>query len=136
MFELAFNPPQSFSEYRKMALDTERANLFNTVMGGDAVKYMSKRWAMERYLGLTSADIVENEKQWKEENAKKVKDKTGMAPMDDGQVGLGAVGLKPSGMIDQLPPEEGLPPTEGIPPEAGAAPAPVAAEAPPPTPGA
>ena len=130
MFELAFNPPQSFSEYRKMALDTERANLYNTVMGGDAVKYLSKRWAMERYLGLTPADILENEKQWKQENAKKVKDKTGMAVMDDEQMGLGAVGLKPSGMIDQIPPQPESPaPEAGIPPEA----APVAA---PPTPGA
>lgn len=118
MFELAFNPPQSFSEYRKMALDTERANLFNTVMGGDAVKYLSKRWAMERYLGLTPADILENEKQWKQENAKKVKDKTGMGVMDDEQIGLGAVGLKPSGMIDQLPPEQMAPPESGAPPEA------------------
>jgi hypothetical protein len=129
-FELAFNPPQSFSEYRKMALDTERANLFNTVMSGDAVKYMSKRWSMARYLGLTPADILENEKMWKEENAKRVKDKTGMAVMDDSDVGLGAVGLKPSGMIDQLPepppPGEQLPPPDsGITPEplgGGAAP--------------
>jgi hypothetical protein len=119
MFELSFNPPQSFSEYRKMALDTERANLFNTVMGGDAVKYLSKRWAMERYLGLTPADILENEKQWKQENAKKVKDKTGLAVMDDEQMGLGAVGLKPSGMIDQMSPEQMAPPPEAeIPPAA------------------
>jgi len=112
MFELAFNPPQSFSEYRKMAIDAERANLFNTVMGGDAVKYLSKRWAMEKYLGLTPADIVENEKQWKEENAKRVQDKTGTTVMDDNMMGLGAVGVKPNPMVDQLPPAEmpGLPP--------------------------
>jgi hypothetical protein len=131
-FELALNPPQSFSEYRKMALDAERANLFNTVMSGDAVKYLSKRWALERYLGLTPADILENEKQWKEENAKKVKDKTGMGVMDDTQVGLGAVGLKPSGMIDQLPeaPPEAAPGEEPPTPEAPVTPEPMGGAAP------
>jgi hypothetical protein len=126
MFELAFNPPQSFSEYRKMAIDAERANLFNTVMGGDAVKYLSKRWAMERYLGLTSADIVENEKQWKEENAKRVQDKTGTTVMDDNMMGLGAVGVKPNPMVDQLPPPEmpGLPPQGAPPMEPAAVPPP------------
>jgi hypothetical protein len=126
MFELAFNPPQSFSEYRKMAIDAERANLFNTVMGGDALKYLSKRWAMERYLGLTPADIVENEKQWKEENAKRVQDKTGATVMDDNMMGLGAVGVKPNPMVDQLPPPEmpGLPPQGAPPMEPAAVPPP------------
>jgi hypothetical protein len=94
-FELAFNPPQSFSEYRKMALDTERVNLFSSVMNSDAVKYMSKRYALERYLGWNQDDILENERMWKEENADKVKTKTGVSPMDDQQVGLGQVGIKP-----------------------------------------
>ena len=116
-FELAFNPPQSFSEYRKMALDTERVNLFSSVMNSDAVKYMSKRYALERYLGWTQADILENEKMWKEENAKKVKDKTGTSPMDDQQVGLGGIGIKPE-MEPELGGAEitGLPEPE-LPPE-------------------
>lgn len=135
-FELAFHPPQSFSEYRKMALDTERANLYNTVMGGDAVKYMSKRYALERYLGWTPDEILENERLWKEENAKKVKDKTGTDALGDQQVGLNAVGVKPPMEPEfGVPPEPGLElpgaPPEGAPlPGAPAAPAP---EATPPT---
>ena len=135
-FELAFHPPQSFSEYRKMALDTERANLYNTVMGGDAVKYMSKRYALERYLGWTPDEILENERLWKEENAKKVKDKTGTDALGDQQVGLNAVGVKPA-----MEPEFGVPPEPGLelpgaPPEGAPLPgAPVAPapEATPPT---
>jgi hypothetical protein len=111
MFELTFQPPQSFSEYRKMALDAERANLYNTVMSGDAVKYLSKRWAMERYLGLTQADILENEHMWKEENEKKVKSRTGTSTVDDDDLKLGSVGVKPGGMLDQMPPDMG--PGEG-----------------------
>ncbi len=135
-FELAFHPPQSFSEYRKMALDTERANLYNTVMGGDAVKYMSKRYALERYLGWTPDEILENERLWKEENAKKVKDKTGTDALGDQQVGLNAVGVKPAMEPEfGMPPEPGLelpgaPPEGAPPPGAPVAPAP---EATPPT---
>lgn len=132
LFELAFMPPQSFSEYRKMALDSERANLFNTVMGGDAVKYMSKRWAMERYLGLTEDDILENERMWKEENAKRVKDRTGTSPLEQDQVGLGAVGVKPE-MEPEFEPIPGAEPGVETPPEA---PPPAAPEAAAPAPAA
>lgn len=132
LFELAFMPPQSFSEYRKMALDSERANLFNTVMGGDAVKYMSKRWAMERYLGLTQDDILENEHMWKEENAKKVKDRTGTSPLEQDQVGLGAVGVKPE-MQPEFQPIPGIEPGAEAPAEA---PPPAAPEAAAPAPAA
>jgi hypothetical protein len=132
LFELAFMPPQSFSEYRKMALDSERANLFNTVMGGDAVKYMSKRWAMERYLGLTEGDILENERMWKEENAKRVKDRTGTSPLEQDQVGLGALGVKPE-MGPEFEPIPGAEPGAETPPEA---PPPAAPEAAAPAPAA
>jgi len=135
LFELAFMPPQSFSEYRKMALDSERANLFNSVMGGDAVKYMSKRWAMERYLGLTEGDILENERMWKEENAKRVKDRTGTSPLEQDQVGLGAVGVKPEmGLeFDPMPRSDlgAATPPEAPPPAAPEAAAPAPAAPPP-----
>lgn len=134
LFELGFNPPQSFSEYRKMAIDAERANLFNTVMSGDAIKYMSKRMALEKYMGWTQEDILENERMFKEENATKVKDKTGTSPMDTNQVGLGSVGIKPElspefgempgGAPDEFGADLGAPPPEGGAPPAGGAPPP------------
>lgn len=109
LFELAFMPPQSFSDYSKLALETERANLYNTVMGGDAAKYLSKRWAMEKYLGLTEGDILENERLWKQENAQRMETQLGISAKDPSPVGLGAVGIKP-----EIEPElgTGLPPQE------------------------
>jgi Bacteriophage T4-like portal protein (Gp20) len=109
LFDLAFNPPQSFSEYRMMALDTERANLFNTVMSSDAQKYMSKRFALMKYLGLTEDEVLENEKLWKEENSKRVQDKTGVGPLDAEKPGLGAIGIKPT-TAEEEPAGMGEPP--------------------------
>lgn len=126
-FELAFNTPQSFSEYRKMALDTERVNLFSSVMNSDAQKYMSKRYALERYLGWTPDDILDNERLWKEENASRVQDQTGMKPMDDQQIGLGGVGIKPELGGEEIPGLPGMEPELPSPEETAA---PQTAEAP------
>jgi hypothetical protein len=125
LFELAFNPPQSFSEYHNTALDTERVNLFSSVMNSDASKYMSKRFALAKYLGWTEEDILENERMWKEENASKVKDKTGTSPIEDKSVALGSIGIRP-----ETEPDFGAP--LGGEEEFGAPEAP--AEAPPATP--
>ena len=65
IFELKFNPPQNFASYRQAEMDTARVNTFNTMM---AIPYISKRFAMERFLGLTKEEIAQNATQWKEEN--------------------------------------------------------------------
>jgi hypothetical protein len=38
----------------------------------EAYPYMSKRFAMERFLGLTEEEIARNEKMWREENDKEI----------------------------------------------------------------
>lgn len=130
LFELQFHPPQSFSQYRQMQMDSEQINVFSSLMQTEAAKYVSKRYALQRYLGWTEEEVLENEKMWKEENAKKVKDKIGQSPAEVNQVGLGGVGIRPEPTdIEGLGAEEGLPPEEGGAPEAGA-PAP-GGEAPP-----
>jgi hypothetical protein len=95
LFELAFNVPQSFSSYRALALDTERVNVYSSVMNTDAAKYMSKRFALEKYLGWTQEEILENERMFKEENADKVREKTGVSISGSGKVNLGSVGVRP-----------------------------------------
>ena len=114
LFELQFFPPQSFSQYRQIQVDTEQVQLFSSLMGTEASKYVSKRFALERYLGWTEDEILKNEQLWKEENAKKVKDKTGSSPGNDENIGLGGVGIRPEPndiMSDlggeELPGEEG-----------------------------
>jgi hypothetical protein len=65
IFDIKFNPPQNFASYRQAEMDTARVNTFNTMM---AVPFISKRFALERFLGLTKEEVTENETLWKEEN--------------------------------------------------------------------
>ena len=65
IFDLKFNPPQNFASYRQAEMDTARVNTFNTMV---AVPFISKRFALERFLGLTREEIAQNATQWKEEN--------------------------------------------------------------------
>jgi hypothetical protein len=116
MYELKMWEPQSFSQYRQMALDSEQITVFTSLMQTEAAKYISKRFALKRYLSWTDEDILENEKMWKEENTKKVKDKLGVKMGSDNAPGLNAVGIRP-------PPEEAVQTPEEVPPEEGATPA-------------
>ena len=65
MFQLQFNPPQNFAAYRQSELDTARVATFASM---EAFPYMSKRFSLERFLGLTEEEINRNEKLWQEEN--------------------------------------------------------------------
>ena len=65
IFDVKFNPPQNFASYRQSEMDTARVNTFNTMI---AVPFVSKRFAMKRFLGLTDEEISENELKWKQEN--------------------------------------------------------------------
>jgi Bacteriophage T4-like portal protein (Gp20) len=130
LFELNFNPPMNFASSRQAAIDTERINTFNTVQ---AVPFMSKRFAMKRFLGLTAEEIAENERYWAEENGK------GEPTITDAAGELRSAGLSASGMEADLDaagdlsaPEDMQTPSaegEGQLPQAGAAPG--AAGAPP-----
>ena len=117
LFELQFFPPQSFGEYRRMGMDAEQINLFSTLMGTEATKYISKRFALERYLGWSQDEISRNEEMWREENAEKVKTKTGTAAGSE-PPGMNAIGLRPE---SESPAPEGAAPKglEGETPEAG-----------------
>jgi hypothetical protein len=65
IFDLQFNPPQNFASYRQAEMDTARVNTYSTMM---AVPYISKRFAMKRFLGLSAEEMSENETLWEEEN--------------------------------------------------------------------
>ena len=67
LFELKFNPPLNFASTRQSALDAERINTFNTIQ---AVPFMSKRFALKRFLGMSDEEVAENERMWAEENGK------------------------------------------------------------------
>ena len=65
-FELRFNEPQNFASYRENEMDSARINTFQALEG---YPYMSKRFLMQRYLGMSEEEMSENNKLWREENA-------------------------------------------------------------------
>ena len=93
LFELKFNPPLNFASSRQAQLDTERINTFNTIQ---AVPFMSKRFALKRFLGLTDEEIAENERLWGEEQGK------GQPTMTDAAGELRSAGLSAAGIEGDL----------------------------------
>ncbi len=65
-FSLRFNEPQNFASYRETEMDAARINTFQALEG---YPYMSKRFLMQRYLGMTEEEMSDNNKLWREENA-------------------------------------------------------------------
>lgn len=65
MFDLKFQPPQNFASYRQAELDSNRINTFTSMQ---QVPFISNRFALQRFLGLSKEEIAENERLWKEEN--------------------------------------------------------------------
>jgi len=69
LFQITFNPPQNFAAYRQSELDNARVSTFASM---EAFPYISKRFALERFLGLSEEEIKKNEQLWLEENAEDV----------------------------------------------------------------
>ena len=93
LFELQFNPPLNFASSKQAAIDAERINTFNTIQ---AVPFMSKRFALKRFLSLTDEEVAENERMWAEENGK------GQPTATDAAGELRSAGLSASGIEGDL----------------------------------
>ncbi len=65
MFDIQFQAPQNFAAYRQSELDNARVPTFTQM---SAIPYMSNRFALERFLGMSKEEIAENERLWREEN--------------------------------------------------------------------
>ena len=65
MFDLKFMPPQNFAAYRQAELDNSRVPTFTQM---SAIPYVSNRFALKRFLGMSDEEIAENERLWREEN--------------------------------------------------------------------
>lgn len=90
-FDLQFFPPQNFRRYAQIERDSMAVNAFQALQD---VPFIAKRILLERYLGWTEEEIIENERIWKEERAEQVKDVIGSS--DSGKAGLDAIGIKPT----------------------------------------
>ena len=65
MFNLKFQPPQNFAAYRQSEIDNARIPTFTQM---SAIPYISNRFAMKRFLGMSDEEVAENERLWREEN--------------------------------------------------------------------
>jgi hypothetical protein len=93
LFTLKFNSPQNFAAYRQAEMDTARVNTFASLQ---EVPYLSKRFTMKRFLGLTQEEITENERMWREENGDKI------LTAADAAAQLRSAGVTPGGMESDL----------------------------------
>jgi len=93
LFDLQMNPPQNFAAYRQSEMDNARVNTFASLQ---EVPYVSKRFALKRFLGLSAEEIAENETLWREENSGEVIDNVGS------QQQMRGVGVTPGGMQTDL----------------------------------
>jgi len=103
LFELKFNEPQNFAAYRQAELDTTRAAIFAQIV---EIPYLSKRFSLKRFLGLSEEELRENEKLWKEENGAKLVAATDPAT-EMRSIGItpGALGAESAGQTEEAPAE-------------------------------
>ena len=116
VFELQFNPPQNFAAYRQTEMDTARIQSYSSIV---AVPYISKRFALKRFLGLTSEEMAENEELWKEENGLSAKALSASTELRSAGITSGGIESDVSSLGQSAQPPEGMPGG----PEAATAPA-------------
>jgi hypothetical protein len=113
LFELKFEPPQNFATYRQAELDNQRAPTFQTM---SQVPFLSKRFALKRFLGLSDEEIAENERLWAEESG------ASKAISTDSSGELRSAGVSQAGIQSDLAGMEAEQP-EAVPGAEGAEPA-------------
>lgn len=90
LFDLQFNEPQNFASSVEADMDATRLANFGAVA---ELPYMSKRYALKRFLGLTEEELLENDRMWREENGVEHEETDGAQGQD-----LRGVGVSPGGM--------------------------------------
>jgi hypothetical protein len=92
LFDIEFTEPQNFAQYRQAEIDAARIATFTQL---EQYPYMSKRFLMTRYLGMSEMELKENEMMWKEEQGKT--EDTTAEPAS-----LRNVGITPGGIAGDL----------------------------------
>jgi hypothetical protein len=113
LFDISFNPPQNFAAYRQAEIDTARVNTFQTMA---QLPYMSTRFCMERFLGLSEEEIKKNEKLWHEERTEPEDDENSPAGSDLRSIGISTgditadeeTGEQVDDMANQAPMDDGM----------------------------
>jgi hypothetical protein len=105
LFDLKFSPPQNFASYRQAEMDGARVGVFTQMVG---IPFMSKRFALKRFLGLSQEEIAENEKAWKDENLESSSELSAQAELRS----AGITGAGISSDLDSL--DQSAEPPEGM----------------------
>jgi hypothetical protein len=105
MFDLKFQPPQNFASYRQAEIDNARVPTYTQMA---AIPYMSNRFALKRFLGMTDEELSENERLWREENEENLDPIPGEAGAE-----MRDAGISPATMGDDLGALEDEVPAEG-----------------------
>jgi hypothetical protein len=92
LFDLNFQSPQNFAAYRQAELDNQRISTFTQMV---ALPFVSKRFALKRFLGMTEEDLAENERLWKEESGSGT-------PTTDAAGELRSAGVSPTGIDSDI----------------------------------
>ena len=120
LFELKLTEPMNFAAYRSVDVDAARINSFASI---SPTPYLSKRFMLKKYLGLSDMELKENEEMWREEQGKAAEPAAAGTDLRNVGVSPGAI----SGDLDALdtlaPEPEAMP---GMEPGAAAAGAPTA----------
>jgi hypothetical protein len=123
LFELKFNTPQNFAAYRQAEMDNARISSFQALQ---EVPYISKRFALKRFLGLSQEEITENESLWREENGGKLSSANASGELRSVGVTPGSIGDEMGAQTAEAPADMAAAAEAGG-AEAGAAEAPPAA---------
>ena len=90
MFDIKFQPPMNFASYRQAEVDNNRISTYTQIA---TVPYVSKRYALQRFLGLTPEEMAENEKLWREENDENIKAKPTTSATELRSAGISTAGI-------------------------------------------
>jgi len=90
MFDLKFQPPQNFASYRQAEIDNARVPTYTQMA---AIPYISNRFAMKRFLGMTEEELAENERLWREENEENLNPIPGDASAEMRDAGITSTGI-------------------------------------------
>lgn len=104
LFNISLCAPQNFASYRQAEMDTTRITAFSQL---EPLPYMSKRFLLKRYLGLSEEEIMENEQMWREERDEPELETT------QGQ-DLRSIGVTPAGIESDIQTGQEIAGAEGM----------------------
>ena len=100
LFDLKFNTPQNFAAYRQIELDNQRVQAFTQI---EQVPYLSKRFALKRFLGLSEEEMAQNQVMWSEEKGEARDDAVKGSDLRNVGVTAGGIGSDIAGQTEPAP---------------------------------